>query len=135
MERHRVAQPHHVRRHQRLVLQSAGRHQPRSRRPAFKHIIIKPNLVGGLTSAKASYDSVRGRIVSDWKVENGRFKLNVTIPANTTATVCVPTSEACFRSRRRQPAMKAEGVRTSAWRVAARLFEVGSGTYHFTAPL
>ena len=27
----RVAQPHHVRRHQRVVLQGAGRHQPRSR--------------------------------------------------------------------------------------------------------
>ena len=37
--------------------------------PAFKHFIIKPNLVGGLTSAEASYDSVRGRIVSDWKAQ------------------------------------------------------------------
>ena len=29
--------------------------------PAFKHFIIKPNIVGGLTSAEASYDSVRGQ--------------------------------------------------------------------------
>ena len=35
--------------------------------PGFKHFFIKPNVVGDLTSARARYDSVRGRIVSDWK--------------------------------------------------------------------
>ena len=63
--------------------------------PGFKHIIIKPHLVGDLTSAKASYDSVRGRIVSDWKIKDGRFDLTVTIPANTTATVYVPDGRLC----------------------------------------
>ena len=60
--------------------------------PGFKHIIIKPNVVGNLTSAEATYDSVRGRIVSDWKIKQGRFNLTVTIPANTTATIYLPTA-------------------------------------------
>ncbi|MCR9211938.1 MAG: alfa-L-rhamnosidase, partial [bacterium] len=40
---------------------------------------------------KASYDSIRGTICSEWKVSDGKFQLNVTIPANTTATVYLPT--------------------------------------------
>ena len=49
--------------------------------------------MGGLTSARACYDSVRGRIVSDWEIEHGRFELTVEVPANATATVWVPTSD------------------------------------------
>ena len=103
--------------------------------PAFKHIIIKPNLVGGLTSAEASYDSVRGRIVSDWKVKNGRFELNVTIPANTTATVYVPVAASASVKEGGKPAAEAEGATLLRVEEGRTLFKVGSGTYHFSAPL
>jgi len=103
--------------------------------PAFKHIIIKPNLVGGLTSAEASYDSVRGRIVSDWKAKDGRFELTVIIPANTTATVCIPTANLASVLESGWPASKAKGVKDFRVEDGRTLFEVGSGTYRFTAPL
>ena len=103
--------------------------------PAFKHIIVKPNVVGGLTSARASCDSVRGRIVSDWEVEKGHFKLTVKVPANTTATVWVPTTNPSAVVEGGWPAMKAEGVRDFRIEAGRAGFEVGSGTYHFTAPL
>ena len=60
---------------------------------AYKNIVIKPQPVGDVTFAKATYQSVYGEVVSDWKIENGVFKLNVTIPANTTATVYLPGSK------------------------------------------
>jgi alpha-L-rhamnosidase len=103
--------------------------------PGFKHIIIRPHIVGDLTSARATYNSVRGRIVSDWKVENGNFHLKVTLPPNTTATVCFPSvivdSEAVTEGR--EPAASVKGVK----RVSAKgcVFEVASGTYNFTAPI
>jgi alpha-L-rhamnosidase len=103
--------------------------------PAFKHFIIKPNLVGGLTSAEASYDSVRGRIVSDWKAKDGRLELTVTIPANTTATVYVPVADSASIKEGGKPAADAEGARFLRVEEGRSLFEVGSGTYHFTAPL
>jgi alpha-L-rhamnosidase len=103
--------------------------------PAFKHFVIKPNIVGDLTSAKASCDSVRGGIVSDWVVEKGRFKLTVKVPANTTATVWVPTTDPSAVVEGGWPAMKAEGVRDFRIEAGRAVFEVGSGTYHFTAPL
>jgi alpha-L-rhamnosidase len=103
--------------------------------PAFKHFVIKPNVVGGLTSAEANYDSVRGRIASDWEIERGRFKLTVKVPANATATISVPTSDPSAVLEGGQSAMKAEGVMDFRVQAGRALFEVGSGTYHFTAPL
>ena len=103
--------------------------------PAFKHFTIKPNRVGGLTSARASYESVRGRIVSDWKAKDGCFELTVTIPANTTATVYVPVADRASIKEGGKPAADAEGARFLQVEDGRALFEVGSGTYHFTAPL
>jgi len=103
--------------------------------PAFQHIIIKPNPVGGLTSARAYYDSVRGRIVSDWIIKKDRFHLTVTIPANTTATVSLPTTKLESVKEGSTPAFKAEGVRGFRVEAGRTLLEVGSGTYRFTAPL
>ncbi|MBQ9811720.1 MAG: family 78 glycoside hydrolase catalytic domain [Thermoguttaceae bacterium] len=62
--------------------------------PGFKHMIMRPNVVGDLTYVNASYDSARGLVKSSWKLdkESGKFVWNITIPANTTATVSVPTS-------------------------------------------
>lgn len=62
----------------------------RAESPGYKKIRIQPVIGEGLTWAKASYDSVYGRIASAWKREGNRLSLNVTIPANTTATVVVP---------------------------------------------
>ena len=62
-------------------------------RPAeagFKKIKIRPMPGGNLTWANTSYDSIRGRIVSNWKIENSTFLLNVTIPDDTTAVICLP---------------------------------------------
>jgi alpha-L-rhamnosidase len=58
--------------------------------PGFKHFVIQPSVVGDLTFAKARYHSIHGDIVSDWRIENGTFRLNVTVPPGTTATVFLP---------------------------------------------
>jgi hypothetical protein len=56
----------------------------------FKNIVINPQPVGDVTWAKASYDSIRGKIVSDWKRNGNQFTLNVIIPPNTTAKIFIP---------------------------------------------
>ena len=60
--------------------------------PGFEHIIISPAFDGRLDHAAASYDSIRGSIVSGWTRSADKVELNVTIPANTTATVVIPAS-------------------------------------------
>lgn len=56
----------------------------------FSHILIQPQPVGDLTWAKASYESPHGRIECAWRKEAAGLHLDLTIPANTTATIRVP---------------------------------------------
>lgn len=65
----------------------------RSLEPGFKKIMLKPYPIKGLDYVNCSYDSVYGTIVSNWKRDGEKFEWTFTIPANTTATVCIPTAE------------------------------------------
>ncbi|HEY5749010.1 MAG TPA: family 78 glycoside hydrolase catalytic domain [Chryseolinea sp.] len=58
--------------------------------PGFRKIQIKPQPAGDLTWAKGSYASIQGKIVSEWKKEENRFQLTVSIPANTHGEVWIP---------------------------------------------
>jgi len=60
--------------------------------PGFKHFFIKPAVVGDLKYARASYQSIQGTIISDWRMENGSLHLDVTVPVGARATVLIPTS-------------------------------------------
>jgi alpha-L-rhamnosidase len=59
--------------------------------PGYKKIVIHPRPNARVTSARGEYESVYGKIVSDWQgTPNGPFVLKVTIPANTSADVFLP---------------------------------------------
>jgi len=58
--------------------------------PGFQRLLIAPRPGPGLTWIKASYRSLHGLIASEWKTEGNTWTWQLTIPANTTATVCVP---------------------------------------------
>ena len=64
--------------------------QPAPDAVGFDKIIIKPHIVGGLTWAKADYQSVRGAVASAWIIRAGKLHLKVTIPPNTRAEIFVP---------------------------------------------
>ena len=101
----------------------------------YKRIRIEPKPGGGITYARASYRSIYGKIVSDWKIKNGEFTLNVTIPANTTATVYVPAKDAESVTEGDLPAAKAEGVQLVRMDNGKAVFAVGSGQYRFASKL
>jgi alpha-L-rhamnosidase len=61
-------------------------------RPGYQHILIRPYPGGGLTHAGAEYQSIRGRIASHWRVGHEGLQLDVSIPANTQATIFVPAT-------------------------------------------
>ena len=63
----------------------------RSAAPGFKKILLKPDFsVDEMDNIEGSYESIYGTISSRWKKENGYLNWQVSIPANTTATVCLP---------------------------------------------
>lgn len=61
--------------------------------PGFKQIIMKPAFDTQLTYVNASYESVHGLIKSNWKKDKKGLEWNISIPANTTALVYLPTSD------------------------------------------
>ena len=103
--------------------------------PAYKHIVIRPQPGGRLTWAKTSYDSIQGRIATAWKVDGDELRLDVTIPANTTATVYIPAVDGASVLEGKKPAPQAEGVRLIGMQDGNVIFEVGSGTYRFTSKM
>ena len=61
---------------------------PDSERPGFKHIIMRPDFsIDSIRGAKASYPSLYGDITSHWQRNGRQIIWNITIPANTTATI------------------------------------------------
>jgi alpha-L-rhamnosidase len=103
--------------------------------PGFKKTIIKPAVVGDLTWVKCSYDSLHGRIASSWKREAGKLTMEVTIPANTTATVYVPAKDAAGVTESGKPIAKAVGVTFLKMENNAAVYAVASGTYRFQSTL
>ena len=99
--------------------------------PGFKKIIIRPAVVGDLSWVKASYDSIQGKIVSEWTHTGTNFTLHVIIPPNTTAKIYVPASRAAQVTESGVPAAHARGVKLLAVEAEAVIYEVGSGGFNF----
>jgi len=99
--------------------------------PGFKKIIIRPQPVGELTWARASYESIRGKIVSHWLRQGESFTLNVTIPANTTATVFLPAKPGTQITENGKPADESEGVTFLRYEQGRAVFAIGSGSFEF----
>ena len=94
--------------------------------PGFKRFVVKPAVVGDLTFARFEYQSIHGEIISDWRIDNGTFRLSVTVPPGTTATVIVPGEGLVRTKARRSPSTGGSGGRS---------FEVAAGTHSFETAL
>ena len=59
------------------------------KKPGYKHAVIYPRMGGDLDYVKAEYRSVYGPVKSFWEVKPEETVLHVSVPANTTATICL----------------------------------------------
>jgi alpha-L-rhamnosidase len=100
----------------------------KSAAPAFEHIQMKPELITGLDRVNASYHSIYGDIKSSYIKTPAQFKWNITIPANTTATVYIPADKRdevneLLAGQKELKFIKMENKRA--------VYELGSGEYSF----
>ncbi len=64
---------------------------PDPAKPGFKHIVMRPDFsIKDVRGARATYPSLYGDISSHWWREDQKVFWQVTIPANTTATLYLP---------------------------------------------
>jgi len=109
--------------------------------PGYSKITIRPSPPRPGSNAqhkpidwvKASYDSIRGRIASEWRVDRKRFVLKVQIPANTTATVYVPAVDVARVTESGKPLNQADGVRLLRMEGDRAVVAIGSGRYEFAS--
>lgn len=59
----------------------------------YKTFTIRPVPGGGITWAKAEVMTAYGKAKSDWKIEDSRFTINVTVPFGTECTLILPGGE------------------------------------------
>lgn len=100
--------------------------------PGYKHSIIKPQPGGKLTAASASLQTYYGLLRSAWKREAGTLSLTVDIPANTTATIYVPTTSA-DAVQVAGKTIVAAGLTVVGKELGYLILKTGSGIYTFTA--
>ena len=103
--------------------------------PGYKHSRIAPRFGAGLTSARASLETLYGTLATSWQIADGRFVLDVTVPPNTSAEVTLWDSEVSSIAEGDRSVSTAPGVRRVRQRGDDVVVEIGSGSYHFTVPM
>ncbi|MGN6554811.1 MAG: family 78 glycoside hydrolase catalytic domain [Verrucomicrobiota bacterium] len=107
--------------------------------PGYKHIVIRPTppdagLKGDaqpIDWVKAHYDSIHGRIESEWRNSTKAFELETEIPANTSATIYLPATSPDNITESGKPLAKAKGVRFLRMEGDRAVLAVESGEYEF----
>jgi len=103
--------------------------------PGFRTFILQPepDPTGVMTWAEGYYDSMYGRIGSAWKVDGATLTYRATVPANTTATLHLPTSSADSVKEGGKDARGASGIAFVKYEDGQAIYTLQSGSYVFTA--
>ncbi len=95
--------------------------------PGFDHIRIAPRPTGTITQVEASMETRHGQLAASWRITDGDFLANVTVPPNTTAEVTLPVTGQILEG-----GVSAQG-RPGIREIKANQLTLGSGTYQFSA--
>ncbi|MGF7232886.1 alpha-L-rhamnosidase C-terminal domain-containing protein, partial [Arachidicoccus sp.] len=55
--------------------------------PGFKNILLEPHFIDSLSYFSSEHTSPYGKIISSWQRKGGAIYYDVTVPANSTATI------------------------------------------------
>ena len=98
--------------------------------PGYETIAIAPHVPPSLRQLSATIDTVRGQVTSSWTKSDRSFTLDVTIPANASATVSVPLfghDKTAVTADHRATLLRIEADTAT--------YAVGSGHWQFTTQL
>ncbi len=101
-------------------------------KPGYRHFVLTPTPGGTLTWAKGSYKAITGKVAVSWKKENGQLIVDVDVPANTTATLVLPTIKGVNEGGR--PLASNKFVKSLGKKNGQTSLHLVSGKYSFTTP-
>jgi alpha-L-rhamnosidase len=99
--------------------------------PGYGQFLIEPRISGPVNEAETAYHSVRGKISSRWKIQNGKGILELIIPPNTSALVRLPVTDPEMVTESGRVVSASPGVRLSERENGWVVYEVQSGKYEF----
>ncbi|MFM8489724.1 MAG: alpha-L-rhamnosidase C-terminal domain-containing protein, partial [Bacteroidota bacterium] len=99
--------------------------------PGYKALRIKPYPGGGFTNAEAILQTPYGRAASSWKMNNGKLSFRAEIPANTSATIYIPTTNPDSVKENGTALKDVAGVTVTGTTSGYVMVRVGSGVYRF----
>jgi alpha-L-rhamnosidase len=100
--------------------------------PGYKKVSIAPQPGGGITQASTKLETLYGLTASEWRIENGIFKLKVTIPPNVTAKVRLPGAGRAAVTESGKSLKDIKDVKDVEIKGNDMDFNIGSGIYEFT---
>ncbi len=103
--------------------------------PGYKSLRIQPRPGGGFTQAAAEYQTLYGLAASRWQRSEKELSLEVEIPANTTATVLVPSANATSITESGKALAGLPDIRVAGMENGYVVLKVGSGKYRFVTPV
>ncbi|MFF7047429.1 family 78 glycoside hydrolase catalytic domain [Streptomyces griseorubiginosus] len=105
--------------------------------PGFKHFFLRPHLdpTGRITRVSGSHLSPYGEIVSEWALRDSRFTHRIAVPANSTATLRIPTTDPDSVCEGRTPLSRVRGVEHLGFEGGVASYELPSGRYELTSAL
>jgi alpha-L-rhamnosidase len=105
--------------------------------PGFRHFFLRPHLdpTGRITRVAGSHLSPYGEIVSAWAVRDGEFTHRVAVPANSTATLRIPTADPDSVREAGTPLSQVDGVEYLGFGEGVASYELPSGSYELTSSL
>jgi alpha-L-rhamnosidase len=98
----------------------------------YKKIIIRPHPGGNLDFAGASLETGYGKLTVQWKIKDGKFLLDVLIPANTRASIYIPAAAAQDVLENARPLSETREITASGKEGKYIVLQTGSGSYHFS---
>jgi len=104
-----------------------------NKQPGFEHIIFKPTIAQDLTFVDAGVNTIRGKISSRWDFSDGNFRLRISVPVNSSATVFIPAKDKESITEGGQTADSSTGVQFVKMEKDYAVFSVGSGEYDFVS--
>jgi alpha-L-rhamnosidase len=113
------------------MIQWLGGIHPSAQATGFDQIIIAPQTPAGLNWVKSSYNSIRGKISSNWSRQGNQIKYEIEIPANSTAQITLPASSLQAITEAETPIQKAPGISHVSLAKGKATLTLGSGSYVF----
>lgn len=126
-----VAQPLYARPPLFVAVQRTGGLSQAPGSVGYKEVVIDPQVVGDIRSARVAFESPYGLIRSEWNDTPQTFRQTVEIPGNASALVYLPTADPEAISENGQPLDKIEGI-TVERKGDRTVLHVGSGVYNFS---